>query len=168
MQWRHPKRLLMSSAAGGRHQPASRHQSCNTYKVMVNELMTRRVNTPAVRDVMAFRPMWSLLRSLPPVIATDVTAFCRRRRGAVRHQSEYLQYDISPWPTSPGGGETPGGENKEQCNNVVQGNKLSRPLRLIVFAFRYDLLTPRHIIALRTSYTGAKRSRVERKGMNLF
>jgi UDP-glucose 4,6-dehydratase len=31
MQWRHPKRLLMSSAAGGRRQPASRHQSCNSY-----------------------------------------------------------------------------------------------------------------------------------------
>jgi hypothetical protein len=44
------------------------------------------------------------------------------------------------------------GENNEQCNNVVQGNKLSRPLRLIVFAFRYDLLTPRHISALRTSH----------------
>jgi hypothetical protein len=47
------------------------------------------------------------------------------------------------------------GENNEQCNNVVQGNKLSRPLRLIVFAFRYDLLTPRHISALRTSHTWA-------------
>jgi hypothetical protein len=43
------------------------------------------------------------------------------------------------------------GENNEQCNNVVQGNKLSRPLRLIVFAFRCDLLTPRHISALWTS-----------------
>jgi hypothetical protein len=32
----------------------------------------------------------------------------------------------------------------------VQGNKLSRPLRLTVFAFRYDLLTPRHKSALRT------------------
>jgi hypothetical protein len=30
MQWCHPKRLLMSSAAGGRRQPASRHQSCNS------------------------------------------------------------------------------------------------------------------------------------------
>jgi hypothetical protein len=45
------------------------------------------------------------------------------------------------------------GENNEQCNNVGQGNKLSRPLRLIVFAFRYDLLTPRHIGALRTSHS---------------
>jgi hypothetical protein len=36
----------------------------------------------------------------------------------------------------------------------VQGNELSRPLRLIVFAFRYDLLTPRHISALRTSHKG--------------
>jgi hypothetical protein len=45
------------------------------------------------------------------------------------------------------------GENNEQCNNVVQGSKLSRPLRLIVFAFRYDLLTPRHTSALRTSHS---------------
>jgi peptidoglycan/LPS O-acetylase OafA/YrhL len=34
----------------------------------------------------------------------------------------------------------------------VQGNELFRPLRLIVLAFRYDLLTPRHISALRTSH----------------
>jgi hypothetical protein len=50
------------------------------------------------------------------------------------------------------------GENNGQCNNVVQGNKLSRPLRLIVFAFRYDLLTPRHISALRTSHTTSDRT----------
>jgi hypothetical protein len=49
------------------------------------------------------------------------------------------------------------GENKEQCNNVVQGNQLSRPLRLIVVTLRYDLLTPRHISALRTSHTTTKR-----------
>jgi hypothetical protein len=42
MQWRHPKRLLMSSAAGGRRQPASRHQSCNTPPL--------DVNTPTIKD----------------------------------------------------------------------------------------------------------------------
>jgi hypothetical protein len=45
------------------------------------------------------------------------------------------------------------GEKNEQCNNVVQGNELSRPLPLVVVAFRYDLLTPRHLSALRTSHT---------------
>jgi hypothetical protein len=33
MQWRHPKRPLTIIAAGGRRQPASRHQSCNRHPV---------------------------------------------------------------------------------------------------------------------------------------
>jgi hypothetical protein len=46
-----------------------------------------------------------------------------------------------------------GRRTDEQRNNVAQGNKLSRPLRLIVFAFQYDLLTQRHVSALRTSHS---------------
>jgi hypothetical protein len=40
------------------------------------QLWSRRLQGASVRDVMAFRPIWFLLKSLPPVIATDVTAFC--------------------------------------------------------------------------------------------
>jgi hypothetical protein len=49
MQWCHPKRLLMSSAAGGRRQPASRHQSCNTSTIQTTGERYATESSPLVR-----------------------------------------------------------------------------------------------------------------------
>jgi hypothetical protein len=73
MQWRHPKRLLMSSAAGGRRQPASRHQSCNKQRVSVAIFIPAIGSWTSAEDIVS--SLESSQANLPELV-TDRSVAC--------------------------------------------------------------------------------------------
>jgi hypothetical protein len=89
MQWRHPKRLLVSSAASGRRQPASRYQSCKSWLVHPTNQRSTTVSARNLGSGTTFE------RSLPGIYVTVAVVRKRIREALLQSTCSFTPMKLS-------------------------------------------------------------------------